>query len=114
MDFDQWLQRIIAFGLIIGGVGYGVGQWVSQKGRGHSDALEVALREIEALRVRSERQDQEMKNMHQELAMLRAENESFRSVLTGGTFLAEQIRTLIADEVEKGARTVVAALKTNA
>ena len=112
MTLDDLLGRLVAVGIVIGGIGYAVGQFLAQRAKGHSDALNVALKEIEALRVRAERQDAEMRQMHLEMAALRAENESFRSLLTGGTFLAEQIRTLIADEVEKGTHAVVAAIKS--
>ena len=111
MDTQGILNWILVVGIIVGGIGYAIGQFSSQKRRGQSDALDVALKEIEALRVRAERQDAEIKQMHMEITKLRAENESFRALLTGGTFLAEQIRTLIAEEVEQGAHLVVNMLR---
>ena len=104
MAVDGLLNYVLIAGVILAGIGYAFGQFWSARRRGVDDSLDVAMHEIEALRVRDDRRRRELDELRQEVAMLRAENDSFRSVLTGGTFLAEQIRTLIAEEVEKGAR----------
>lgn len=111
MSTDEIINWVLVVGVIVGGIGYAVGQFTSQKRRGQSDALDIALKEIEALRIRAERQEDDMRKMHLEVTKLRAENESLRSLLTGGTFLAEQLRVLIAEEVEKGAHVVVGMLR---
>ena len=101
------LNTLLIIGVILGGIGYAVGQFASQRRKGQSDALQVALSEIDALRVRAERQQDELTKLREDVARLHAENVTLREVLSGGTFLAEQIRTLIAEEVEKGAHAVV-------
>jgi hypothetical protein len=111
VDIQSALNVILVIGVILGGVGYALGTFVSQKRKGTAEALGVALDEIAALRVKAERQDQELLVMRGELAALRAENETLRSLLTGGTFLAEQIRTLLAEEIEKGVRMTAALIR---
>lgn len=110
MTLDGVINVVLVLGVILGGIGYAVGQFTSQRRKGQSEALTVALGEIDALRVRAERQDREVMALRTDVDRLTVENESFRSLLTDGTFLAEQIRTLVADEVERGAHMVIAAL----
>jgi hypothetical protein len=111
MDPETLLSRIFAAAMIIGGIGYAVGQFFSQRAKGSSDALSVAMGEIAALQVRADRQGTELADLGTEVLKLRTENESLRSLLTGGTFLAEQIRVLVADEVEKGAHLTASLVK---
>ena len=111
MDVDTFLSRLFAVALIIGGVGYATGQFFSQRSKGRSDALNVAMGEIAALQVRADRQGAELVELQATVVKVKAENESLRSLLTGGTFLAEQIRTLVADEVEKGAHLTATLLR---
>ena len=111
MGFDVALDTIMAVGLVLGGIGYAVGQFTAQRRKGTAEALHVALDEIAALRVRTERQESELMLVKGDLAAVRAENDTLRSLLTGGTFLAEQIRTLLAEEIEKGVRMTVGLLR---
>ena len=111
MDIDVLLSRLFAVALIIGGVGYATGQFFSQRSKGRSDALNVAMGEIAALQIRADRQGREITQLTAEVVKVQAENESLRSLLTGGSFLAEQIRVLVADEVEKGAHLTAALLR---
>lgn len=109
MDWQQLLTIAVVF---VGGVGYAIGTFLQQRRKAASDALGIALQEIDALRVRIDRQADELSELRVTMERVSAENETLRSLLSGGTFLAEQIRTLIADEVEKGTRSVIAALRT--
>lgn len=100
MAVDGPLNLILVLGVILGGVGYAFGQFTSQRRRGQSDALDVALKEIDALRVRSERQDRELATMRTEVLRLGAENDSFRTLLVGAT-PTEAIRMVVAAEVDR-------------
>ena len=111
MEGSDILSRILAIAMIVGGIGYATGQFFSQRAKGRSDALTVAMGEIAALQVRADRQGAELGELQATVVKVKAENESLRSLLTGGTFLAEQIRTLVADEVEKGAHLTAALIK---
>ena len=109
MDWGQLLTVAVVF---IGGIGYSVGAFVQQRRKAAGDALGIALQEIQALRVRIDRQAEELAALSVSMERVAAENTTLRELLSGGTFLAEQIRTLIHDEVEQGAHTVITALKT--
>jgi hypothetical protein len=108
MDAGVLLNYILVIGVIVAGTGYALGQFFSARRRGMGDSLDVAMHEIEALRVRDERRRVEVEELRSEVGMLRAENDSFRSLLTGGTFLADQFRVLIAEEIERGVDAGVA------
>jgi len=107
MDWGQLVTIMVVF---VGGIGYAVGTFLQQRRKAAGDALAIALQEIEALRVRIDRQAGELGEMRVAMERVSAENDTLRSLLTGGTFLAEQIRALINEEVQNGARTVIAAI----
>lgn len=108
MDWAQLLTVAVVF---IGGIGYSVGAFIQQRRKAASDALGIALQEIAALRVRIDRQQEEIGSLTVSMERVDAENTTLRELLSGGTFLAEQIRSLIHEEVEQGAHMVINAMK---
>jgi len=108
MAIEGILSYAIIAGVILGGIGYAIGQFTSQRRKGQNDSFELALKEIEVLRQRSDRQDTEMRALHKEMNALRSENEVLRGLLNGATFQADQFRAVVREEVEFGVREIAA------
>lgn len=89
-------------GVILGGIGYAAGQFLSQRRKGAGEALAVALDEIKAVQTKADRLTREVEQMRGELTRLEAENRTLRNVLAGGTFLADQIKLVIGQEIDRG------------
>lgn len=82
-SFGPTLNLVVVVGVILAGIGYAVGQFWSQRRRGQSDALQVALDEIQALQVRADRQSREISELRARVAELSAENVTLRSLIRG-------------------------------
>lgn len=111
MTLDSALNIVLVLGVVLGGIGYAMGQFLSQRRKGAGEALSVALQEVSALKIRADRLAYELEQVRTDMRKLHAENQTLRNLLSGGTFLAEQIRVLIQEEVEKGAHLTVDLLK---
>ena len=111
MDVQGALNLILIVGVILAGIGYAVGTFLTQRRKGAADALAVALDEIEELRTRADRLADEMTTMRTELAKISAENHPMREILSGGTFLADQIRNLVAAETDRGVQIIAGLIR---
>jgi hypothetical protein len=87
----------------MGGIAYAIGQVVSSRRKSVSDALAIALNEVAAIRLRADRFEEELHLQAQQMAELRAENITLRSLITGGEPVLHAIdRTRV--ELEEMAR----------
>ena len=88
MDAQGTLNVILIVGVIVAGIGYAAGQFLTQRRKGASDALGVALDEIAALTVRADRLAADVRDLSAQLTAVRAENQTLRGLivdLRGGT-----------------------------
>jgi hypothetical protein len=74
---------IIGVGTVLGGVGYAVGQFMSSRRKGLQESLAVAVSEITVLNGKLQRMETEMHRQADEVALLKAENVTLRSVISG-------------------------------
>lgn len=74
----------LAFGAVLGGVGYAVGQFFSSRRKGLADTLATSLSEIDLLSRVVHRLEAEMHIQATELGALKAENATLRSAVGGG------------------------------
>lgn len=75
------IDGIIAFGLLISGIAYALGQFFGSRKKGLSESLNTALSEIEAQKQKSERLEEELTRQRKELEYLKSENESLKKLL---------------------------------
>ena len=79
--WDHALNIALVFGLVVGAVAYAWAQYQSQRARGKSDALDTALGEIEALKTKTRRQQDDLDLMRQDMTKLQVENDTFRKLI---------------------------------
>lgn len=107
---DSLLQIVLAIGVIVGGLGYAVGQFMSQRRKGGSDALTTAIEEVQAIRIRTDRLEREVGELQEANLRLASENKTMRELLQGGTFLAEQLQNLVRAEIVVATDAILAAM----
>lgn len=108
---QQAFNTIIAIGLFLAGVAYAFGQFTNARKKAQADAFEVALKEIEVLRIKSDRQGAEIESLKSELVAVRAAADVLRDALASGVPLSDTIRHVIAEEIAHGVDAVVTALR---
>lgn len=84
MTLNDIISAALGVGALFGGIGYAVGQFLSSRRRGVADSLATALDEVKAISLRADRFEDELHRQAQDMAELRAENVTLRSLLTGG------------------------------
>src|SRR4030065_486848 len=97
---DNWVSFILAAGLILGGIGYALGTFSTSRRKGVGESLRTALDEVEAMKLRADRLENEVADLrkaiddnHKVIEKLRKENEILRSV---------KVSTDITEAVTKG------------
>ena len=81
MDAQGTLNVILIVGVIVAGIGYAAGQFLTQRRKGAADALGVALDEIAALTVRADRLAADVRDLSAQLTAVRAENQTLRGLI---------------------------------
>jgi predicted nuclease with TOPRIM domain len=97
VSFSSLADGVLLFAVILGGLGYASGQFFSQRRKGQSDALSVALQEVEALRGRATRLESELQEVHSEIEKLRVANETLRNVVVNAEHIDKAVRTALAE-----------------
>ena len=110
LDQDLF-NTIIAVGLFLAGVAYAFGQFTNARKKAQVEAFEVALKEIEVLRVKSDRQALEIEALRGELIEVRSSADTLRDALASGAPIADALRHVVAEEIAHGVEAVVNALK---
>lgn len=101
----------VAVGALLAGIGYAAGQLLSSKKKGQSDALGIALEEVEAIKIRADRLEKELDEVKDAMQDLRKENEVLRSVISSRNDLDGKLVQAIEDSVEKQTRRLVNVLR---
>jgi cell shape-determining protein MreC len=104
-------QLILNVGLIVGGIAYAVGQVISSRKRGQSDALALALQEIEVIRGKADRMDKELTVLQAQVHSLEKENATLRQLLVTRNDLDEKLITRVTEAFEKQTRRLVDVLR---
>jgi hypothetical protein len=81
---SELVDFVLLFGVVLGGIGYGFGQFLAQKRRAQSDALDTALKEVQAMRLRSDRLEAELEDVRAALTTLESENRVLRDLIREG------------------------------
>jgi archaellum component FlaC len=85
------LNLVLGVGVVLGGIGYAVGQFFSARRKGVSDSLATALNEISALNSRAERLEKLAASQASEMANLKSENALLRNLVTGGQPVIDEV-----------------------
>lgn len=96
-DIADWAT----VGIILGGVGYAAGQFFSSRRRAVSDSLKTALDEVEANKLRAGRLAEVAAEKSSELAEVKLENQSLRSILVSGGAVSQDIVAAIDRSLEE-------------
>ena len=107
MNFASIADTILVFAVILGGIGYAAGQFFSQRRRGQSDALSVALQEVEAVRNRASRLEKELFEVHGLITKLQLENETLRGVILDSEGVAKALKGALAENNDVLVRLLV-------
>lgn len=110
MDPRDFITLIALIGVVLGGLGYAAGVFLSSRRRGVSDALSTALDEVAAMRLRADRlaeevanlrkkHDDELGQMRERLTMLESENRVLRETLQTGIKLAPEFQQVIVEQL---------------
>jgi hypothetical protein len=108
--FDA-LETILAAGAVVGGVAYALGQWVSARKRGASDALRIALEEVDAIKLRTDRLEKELHATQAELHEVRKENVTLRGLLVERQEYDEKFADRLEAMLAKQTRRLVDVLR---
>lgn len=107
MNLSEIMNSALAVGAILGGVAYALGQWMSARKRGSSDALRIAVEEVNAIKIRVERIEKENIDLHIELASLKKENKLLRDLLTVQDAAQQRVMHKLEDLFNKQTRRLV-------
>ena len=108
----DWLTYMLGAGAALGGIGYALGQFVSSRRKGISDSLDIALQEVEAIKLRALRYEEELKELRAELDTMRTENKTLRDLLVGGAPFVNTLETSIKEAVGHHTAVVIEAIRT--
>lgn len=101
----------IAVGALLGGIGYAVGQLLSSRKKGQSEALRIAVEEVEAIKIRADRLEKELASVQTEIQELRKENAILRSVISSRGDLETKLVQAIEDSVDRQTKRLVNVLR---
>lgn len=85
MSSAEFISLAIGTATVLGGIGYAIGQFISARRKGLAESLQTAVAEIAVLNGVVTRLEQELHRQADELARVKAENTTLRSVVTGVT-----------------------------
>lgn len=112
MEMSGFIALVTAVGLVLSGVGYSLGVFLSSRRKGVADSLETALNEVTAMRLRADRLAEELANLRKQhdeeltalrrrMAILEAENNTLRETLQTGIRLAPEFEKLVAEQLAR-------------
>ena len=111
---NDLLNTFLAAGALLGGIAYAIGQLVSSRKRGQSDAMAIAIQEVEAIKLRSDRLEKELVSLQAEMHALRTENATLRELIVTRGDLDEKLVASIEDAVQKQTRRLVSVMREGA
>lgn len=108
VEANAWINTAIGIGVLLGGVGYAVGQFYGSRSKGQSDALDTALNEIAAEKIAKERLALIATEKTADLGAARAEVVTLRAVLASGATAAPEIIEKIDQALAACTRVMIA------
>lgn len=105
------VQLIFTIGLVVAGIAYAVAQFSVARRRGSSDALTVALAEVDAIRVKADRLESEVRELVAAVESLKKENSALRSVLIDRDDFDRKLMEVITENFQKQTRRLVDVLR---
>jgi len=107
LDFDT----VLTIGIIVGGIAYAIGQIITSRRKGQSDALSIALQEVEAIRIKADRLDRELVAVQAEVHALQKENATLRDLISTRSDLDARLISKLEEALDKQTKRLVTVMR---